>query len=405
MPSVQNSISLLCLKLGRHQSFLSSSDATQRHMQTHYLKADNSPSQKMHRYFKIQRHWIRSRDVYTLQAKNSTGIFTHTVNIIYIHGGAFLNELSAKQWEFLGTIVNTAAHQGINVIFTVPIYSLVTPELHTKHSHAHAVMGFLKAVHRSTMEKANGWGDLHIMGDEAGGGLAYSLAVALDNRSGMPAPRRIILLSPWLDISLKNPAIKRLERKDPTNRLEGLKEAGRLFAQGTDAEDPILSPLHAKVDKSILARIYVWTSDADICQADCMTLVYLASKKGVDMTTHPKDKSKRYSCMSELYPSWMFATWTPEARRTIGEIVSVIKEGATSQRSPSSSLSDQSSRRRSTVTHIPKGRSWSSGSINARPRGKSVHGVWGVPEVPKGGLVNEPLPSKTAKPMHRNVSA
>jgi acetyl esterase/lipase len=253
-------------------------------------------------------------------------------------------------------------------------------------------MGFLKAVYRSTIEKANGWGDLQIMGDEAGGGLAYSLAVALDNRSGMPAPRRIILLSPWLDLSLKNPAIKRLERNDPTNRLEGLREAGRLFAQGTDTEDPILSPLYAKVDKSILARVHVWTSDADICQADCMTLVYLASKKGIDMTRHAKDKSKGYFCMSGLYPSWMFATWTPEARRTIGEIVSVIKEGATSQRSPSFSLTDQSSRRRSTVTHIPKGRSWSSGSVNARPRGKSVYGLSGVPNVSHDGLVNEPLP-------------
>jgi hypothetical protein len=90
---------------------------------------------------------------------------------------------------------------------------------------------------------------------------------------------------------------------------------------------------------------------------------------------------------------------TPEARRTIAEIVSVIKEGAQSQRSPS--LSEDATRRRSTVSHIPKGLSWSSGSVNARPRGKSVQGVWGVPDVPKGSLGKEgPLAWKAGVPQY-----
>src|SRR5271170_1235696 len=108
MPSVSNSISLLGLKLTGHQRYLSSAEATQKHVQTHFLKADHSPSQKLHRYYHIERHHVRGRDMYTMQAKNSTEIFAHTVNILYIHGGAYVNEITIRQWEFLSSIIDTA---------------------------------------------------------------------------------------------------------------------------------------------------------------------------------------------------------------------------------------------------------------------------------------------------------
>ena len=399
MPSVASSISLLGLKLTRHQGYLSSAEAVQKHIQSHFLKADHAPSQKLHRYYKIERGHCRGRDVYTIQSKNSPEMFTHVVHIMYIHGGAYVNEIILRQWEFLGTIVEAAAHQGIQIIFTIPIYSVISPQvraLNGGHGHAHAVMGFLKAVYRSMVDKVGRSGQIQIMGDEAGGGLAYALAVALDNRSGLTAPRRVLLLSPWLDLALQNPAIKQLERIDPTNRLEGLREAGRQFALGTEPDDPLLNPLFARCDKSLLTRTYVWTSDADICQADCVALVYLASKKGMDMTKPTKTKSQRYHCMGGLYPSWMFATWTPEARKTVSEVVQVIKEGVFNQRSPTLG---EHERRKSSAGPL-KGRSWSSGSVNARARARSVQvqSVWGTPEVPP--VVQEPLPWKAAIPQY-----
>src|SRR5579862_6252074 len=403
MPSLSNTISYLCLKLCRYQSYLSSAESTDKFVKSHYLKADHSPSQKLHRFYDIQRGHCRGRDVYTMQTKqHSSLIFTHSVNILYIHGGAYVNEITARQWEFLGHIVDLAAQKGINVIFTIPIYAIITPDIQSTtggHGHAHAVLGFLKAVYRSVCEKSSHRDDIQIMGDEAGGGLAYALAVALDNRSGLPPPRRLILLSPWLDNTLQNPAVKRLQHADPTNRLDGLKECGRLFARGTNPQDPLLSPLYARVDKSLLARIYVWTSDADICHADVQTLVYLASKKGIDMTKETKAKVSRHTCMSGLYPSWMMASWTPEAKRTIGEIVRVIKQAATTERSPTLG-GPELVRRKSSTSHAKKNRSWSRGSVNARPRGKSVQGVWGTPEVMEGVLIKEPLPCTAAVPKY-----
>jgi len=404
MPSLSNTISLLCLKASRYQSYLSSAESTNKFIKTHHLKADHSPSQKLHRYFDIQRGHCRGRDVYTMQSKNSGFIFTHSVNILYIHGGAYVNEITIRQWEFLGHIIESAAHQGINVIFHIPIYSLITPEvsdIQGGHGHAHALLGFLKAVYRSIIEKSGQRSDIQIMGDEAGGGLAYALSVALDNRSGLPSPRRLLLLSPWLDNTLQNPAVRRLRQVDPLNRLEGLKECGRLYALGTNPQDPLLHPVYARVDKSFLSRIFVWTSDADICQGDVQTLVYLASKRGIDMTHESKSKAPRYVCMSGLYPSWMFASWTPEAKKTITEIVGVIKQAALTAQTPSLG-SPQLLRRKSSAGHMRKNRHRSSGSINARPRGRSVGpaAIWGTPPVVEGVLIKDPLPWTAAVPRY-----
>jgi len=54
--------------------------------------------------------------------------------------------------------------------------------------------------------------DLIMMGDSAGGGFALALAQKLKNES-IDQPAQIILLSPWLDITLTNPDIKEIDRK------------------------------------------------------------------------------------------------------------------------------------------------------------------------------------------------
>lgn len=52
------------------------------------------------------------------------------------------------------------------------------------------------------------------MGDSAGGGLALGLALALKTEN-ITQPKDIILLSPWLDVTLSNEDIPKYESSDP----------------------------------------------------------------------------------------------------------------------------------------------------------------------------------------------
>ena len=64
-----------------------------------------------------------------------------------------------------------------------------------------------------------------IAGDSAGGGLALGLAETLAD-AGLPQPERIVLLSPWLDLTLSHPDLPAVEAHDPWLSSVGLRVAG-----------------------------------------------------------------------------------------------------------------------------------------------------------------------------------
>lgn len=55
--------------------------------------------------------------------------------------------------------------------------------------------------------------DLILMGDSAGGGFVLALAQFMKQEE-VPQPSQLILLSPWLDLSLSNPNIKEIDPSD-----------------------------------------------------------------------------------------------------------------------------------------------------------------------------------------------
>ncbi|WP_434751036.1 alpha/beta hydrolase fold domain-containing protein [Paenibacillus amylolyticus] len=66
----------------------------------------------------------------------------------------------------------------------------------------------------------------------AGGGLSLALAQYLLEQ-GLPQPKDIILLSPWLDITLNNPQVLAMIDKEPMLNWEMLVEAGKRYAGET----------------------------------------------------------------------------------------------------------------------------------------------------------------------------
>jgi monoterpene epsilon-lactone hydrolase len=81
-----------------------------------------------------------------------------------------------------------------------------------------------------------------LIGDSAGGGLALALAMALRD-AGAPLPERMVLMSPWTDLSLSGESIDRQGEADVFFRRAGLELMAGRYAGSIERRDPRVSPL------------------------------------------------------------------------------------------------------------------------------------------------------------------
>ena len=74
---------------------------------------------------------------------------------------------------------------------------------------------------------------LQVMGDSAGGGLALGLVQRMRDQ-GVALPKRVVALSPWVDVTMSNPAIAALESGDPVLRRDGPPCLGAVVAPAAE---------------------------------------------------------------------------------------------------------------------------------------------------------------------------
>ncbi|MEO5586874.1 MAG: alpha/beta hydrolase fold domain-containing protein [Novosphingobium sp.] len=84
---------------------------------------------------------------------------------------------------------------------------------------------------------------LIVSGQSAGGGLAAGLAV-LAAHHGV-ALAGLVLIAPWLDLTVSAPSYERNRASDPLFSPEAAAAAAGLYLQGGDARHPLASPLFA----------------------------------------------------------------------------------------------------------------------------------------------------------------
>jgi acetyl esterase/lipase len=215
---------------------------------------------------------------------------------LYLHGGAYVSPVAPQHWTLAGRL----ADAGVRVV--LPHYGLA-PQ-HT-HRDAHRL---LTAVHRELVAEG---GDVVFAGDSAGGGLALGFAQALLG-TDLPQPRSLVLLAPWLDLALADPAVAAAEARDPWLSSVGLVEVGRAWAGGDDPRDPRLSPVHGPL--AGLAPVRIWVGTRDLLLPDALRLRDRAAAEGVDVEVTVREGAVH------VYP----LTPTPEGRAGTREIVAAI---------------------------------------------------------------------------------
>ncbi len=221
--------------------------------------------------------------------------------VIFLHGGNFLRRPSIDEWKAADTIARKTRAE----VF-LPMYPLAP--VHT-HADAHKAV---EAIYRNVVAEY-GARNVTLMGDGAGGGLAISFAQRLHDL-GLEQPSHLILVSPWVDITLGNPLVDEYEAHDPMLASYGLRKVGVLWARGTSDHDPLVSPINGEVRH--LRNVLVFAGTRELFYPDAKLIYDRIAATGIHAEFH---EGRGLNHNFPFYP-------TPEATRALEAIISAVTE-------------------------------------------------------------------------------
>lgn len=172
--------------------------------------------------------------------------------VIFLHGGAYCLMSAMTHHRFGGHIARAAAADVI-----IPDYALA-PE----SPYPLARDECLRVVEA---RRASGPVQQILAGDSAGGGLALSVACAVRDAKAR-GPDALVLMSPWLDLSLSGPLLQAKKIEDPILSMRNLSALADHYRGAVAADDPGASPLFA--DLTGLPPTLLQIAEKDLLRED-----------------------------------------------------------------------------------------------------------------------------------------
>ena len=167
--------------------------------------------------------------------------------VIYLHGAGYVRPPRKQHWRFAYRLAKCTKSAVIFAIY---------PKAPTHvFDESYEILIKLYLNTRKKYEK------VFLSGDSSGGGLAVGLAENFLTRN-IPQPDALILLSPWLDITLSHPDIPAYEKKDPIVCASNDRIWGETWAQGVDLKDYRVSPFYGEVKGLAPTYMFIGTREA-----------------------------------------------------------------------------------------------------------------------------------------------
>jgi epsilon-lactone hydrolase len=158
--------------------------------------------------------------------------------IVYTHGGAYTMSSARSRLAAMPALANATGMRIMSVDYT----TAPAADWQTIQSQALAVI-------QALVEQGYAPGDIALIGDSAGGGLAACTVLNMRDQ-GLGSPGAVVLWSPWADLSDDGDTAVTLRDADPILSYDYLlKNSALAFAQGLDLKDPRVSPVYADFDK------------------------------------------------------------------------------------------------------------------------------------------------------------
>lgn len=177
--------------------------------------------------------------------------------VLYLHGGGYSKSFLNYHWKFISRIVERTH------------FTIWAPDYPLSNTHsAKDVFEFLLPIFQQLLEEYKPE-DIILMGDSAGGGMSLALSELLVEK-GITRPSQIILLSPWLDITLSNPQIDQLEEVDLILDRKVLQALATRYTGEFEDTNYLVSPIYGAIKR--LPPITVFVGSEELFLPDCRKL-------------------------------------------------------------------------------------------------------------------------------------
>lgn len=219
--------------------------------------------------------------------------------ILHIHGGAFFLGSLKTHRAFLTHVAARTQMQVLHVD-----YPLAPESVYPEASDA------IFDIYTTLLGQGIHAKDIILSGDSCGANLALALALKIRDE-GLPQVSGLILLSPFLDLTLTSESLRYNCKHDALLSIETL-EAGIDYyvPKFMDTADPAISPLFA--DLSGLPPILVQVGSKEILLDDAQRFKEKAQQAGVDLTY------KLYTGMWHNFQ--MFHPWFDEGKQALADL-------------------------------------------------------------------------------------
>ena len=179
--------------------------------------------------------------------------------LVHLHGGSYVTGPVAGQWRWLTALSAELSMAAV----------LIDHRLAPEHPHPAALDDVLTALRSLMSTGALRPGRWALTGDSSGGALALVATQTLI-AAGSPLPAALVLMAPWVDLSLTNPQIAGTEPADPVLSRRFLRPAAAAYAGPTPLGDHRVSPLHG--DLAGLPPVHIDVGTRDILVHDVRLL-------------------------------------------------------------------------------------------------------------------------------------
>ena len=244
----------------------------------------------------VQQSEFDGMPVWTLQPPSASGQY-----VVALHGGAYVAQVSLFHWW---TYADMARDTGATIV--VPLYALAP--VGTAGTVVPQTADFI-----SELIDEHGAPNVSVLGDSAGGGIALAAVQELVRR-GDPTPRRMVLLSPWLDATVSDPASETIDPYDPSLDVPHLQQDGRLWAGDLDPTNPLVSPLFGSL--AGLPPTAVFSGSLDLLTPETLDLQQRAADEGITNFT--------FVLRNGLIHDWAIFPFIPEAITVRPEIYQAL---------------------------------------------------------------------------------